>query len=159
ADDLTNADGVAVLNFAQAQNKLRDLFKQNAHAEAGVGPYTVASAIRDYLQKLDHGGQDKTDAEYRANAHIIPKLGSIECNKLTSGRLRGWLSALAAAPPRLRQKDGKQKYREFDRGDPEAVRKRRASANRMLAILRAALNFAFEEKKVASDSEWQRVKP
>jgi integrase len=160
ADDITDADGVAVLNFAQAQNKLRDLFKQNAHAEAGVGPYTVAAAIRDYLQKLDHGGKDTTDAEYRSNANIIPQLGSIECSKLTADKIRGWLSALASAPARLRnKKDGKQKYREFNKDDPEQVRKRRASANRMLAILRAALNFAFEEKKVANASEWQRVKP
>ena len=39
-----------------------------------------------------------------------------------------------------------------------AVR-RRSSANRVLIILRAALNYAFREGKVPSDLEWRRVRP
>ena len=31
ADDYADADGVAIINFSQAQNKARDLFKRNAH--------------------------------------------------------------------------------------------------------------------------------
>src|SRR5215471_6525672 len=46
ADDLTDADGVAILNFSQAQHKARELFRLNTHAEAGTGPYTVAVAIK-----------------------------------------------------------------------------------------------------------------
>src|SRR5262249_39236452 len=69
ADDYTDADGVAILDFSQAQNKARALFKQSTHTAAHVGPYTVASAIGDYLQHLEHEGKDKRDAEYRANAH------------------------------------------------------------------------------------------
>jgi integrase len=161
ADDIADADGLTILSFSQSQAKIRDLFKQNAHAEAGVGPYTVASAMGDYLKNLDARGKDKSDTEYRANAHIVPALGSIECSKLTSDRLEGWHSALASAPARLRPKNGKQKYREFDKDDPEAVRKRRASANRVLMILKAALNLAYAKKKIAivGNPEWRLVKP
>jgi integrase len=159
ADDYADADGVAIINFSQAQNRARDLFKQNAHAEAGVGPYTVAVAIKDYLQNLSHRGKDTYDAEFRANAHIVPKLGTIECNKLTTKKLRDWLSAVALTPVRVRPKKGKQQHREFNRDDPEAVRKRRVSANRCLIILRAALNHGFREGRIASDAEWRRVKP
>ena len=159
ADDYTDADGVAVLNFSQAQNKARDLFKLNAHAEAGVGPYTVAVAIKDYIQDLAHRGKDTYDAEFRANAHIVPKLGTVECNQLTTKKLNDWLSTLASAPARLRPKRGKQQHREFDRDDPEAVRKRRVSANRVLIILRAALNHGFREGRIANDAAWRRVRP
>jgi integrase len=160
ADDYADADGVAILNFSQAQNKARDLFQQSAHVEAGIGPYTVAVAVRDYLQNLEHRGKDKSDAEYRANALIIPKLGTIECNKLTDDKLWGWLSALASTPALLRRsKAEKQKYREHDANNPEAVRKRKVSANRVWTTLRAALNLAFERKKIASDAAWRRVTP
>jgi len=38
------------------------------------------------------------------------------------------------------------------------VRKRRSSANRVLTILKAALNLAFENGKVGSDAAWRKVK-
>ncbi len=41
--------------------------------------------------------------------------------------------------------------------DPEAQRKRRASANRTLTILKAALNRAWREGKITSDAAWRRV--
>ena len=43
--------------------------------------------------------------------------------------------------------------------DPEAERRRRSTANRLLAILRAALTTAFREGKVSSDQRWRRVQP
>jgi integrase len=43
--------------------------------------------------------------------------------------------------------------------DPEALRARRATANRQLSILKAALNHAFHEGRIASDEAWRKVKP
>jgi hypothetical protein len=43
--------------------------------------------------------------------------------------------------------------------DDDAIRGRRASANRVLTILRAALNQAFRDGKVTSDVAWRTVKP
>jgi integrase len=39
------------------------------------------------------------------------------------------------------------------------VRRRKVSANRLLSLLKAALNYAFTEGNAASDAEWRRVKP
>jgi site-specific recombinase XerD len=39
------------------------------------------------------------------------------------------------------------------------VRKRRATANRILTVLKAALNHAWKSSHVASDDAWRRVKP
>ena len=45
-------------------------------------------------------------------------------------------------------------------GDPEARRRRRSTANRVLTILKAALNYAYDEKLVASNDAWgRRLKP
>jgi integrase len=53
--------------------------------------------------------------------------------------------------------DKKHAARSSPRG--EAVRRRRASANRIFGILKAALNLAFREGHAASDEAWRRVKP
>jgi len=44
-------------------------------------------------------------------------------------------------------------------GDPEALRRRRATANRILTVLKAALNHAWRDGKAASDDAWRRVVP
>jgi integrase len=47
----------------------------------------------------------------------------------------------------------------LDKTDHEAIRRRRASANRTLTVLKAALNRAWREGKIPSDETWRRVEP
>jgi hypothetical protein len=47
----------------------------------------------------------------------------------------------------------------LDKDDYDAVRRRRASANRTLTVLKAALNRAWCEGKIPSDEAWRRVEP
>ena len=50
ADDVMDADGVAALSFAQAQERAGIWFAKivrKAAGEEAAGPYTVASAMRD----------------------------------------------------------------------------------------------------------------
>jgi integrase len=159
ADDLSDADGVAVLDYWQAVDAVRARARLRAHAAAGkTGPYTVADACNAYLEFLTRERRTSYQVGVRMRAHTLPALGEIEVAKLTADRLRCWHTALAAQPARLRSSAGKQKYRELS-DDEEAVRRRRASANVCLAQLKAALNLAFAEGKVASDSAWRKVKP
>jgi integrase len=74
--------------------------------------------------------------------------------------LRGWHESLAEQPRRLRTGKGakEQRYRPTA-DDPESIRRRRDTANRIRTILFAALNRAFEDGKVASDAAWRKVKP
>jgi hypothetical protein len=99
--------------------------------------------------------------EAQANARIIPALGAIEAEKLTKRRLDAWLLDLAISPRRLRT--GKfatsQATRDFDHNDGDEVRRRRSTANRVLTILNAALNHAFNEGHIDSDDAWRKVKP
>jgi integrase len=65
---------------------------------------------------------------------------------------------MAETPPRLRTRPGlAQKHREADTS-PEAIRRRRSTANRVLTILKAALNHAHQEGKCASDDAWRTVR-
>jgi integrase len=148
ADDLADADGVAVLSFIQAQNKVRDRMVRRAHAANGItGPLTVRAAIDLYCRALEDNGRDASGARGRAAKHILPTLGDVEVSTLSPEVLRAWLSGVAKSKPVGDDKD-----------PDEVARARRASANRTWAILRAALNFAFREGKVDVD-RWRRVRP
>ena len=66
---------------------------------------------------------------------------------------------MAAAPAQSRPKNGKPQFKAAPVGD-EAMRARRASANRVLTMLKAALNHAFDEGHVNNRDAWGRkLKP
>jgi integrase len=161
ADDYSDADGVKVLTYDQAQAKCRDLKKSRVLSGAGVmdGPYTVRQAMDDYIQFLESSGRQHHSAKVRADALVLPDLGDIEVAILTSDRVRSWHAKLAKTPARVRTKKGKpQKHRNEPMTD-EVQRRRRTTANRTLTILRAALNHAFNEHRIANNAAWRRVKP
>ena len=159
ADDVSDADGVAVLDFWQAQDKARRAMVERAHRAHGKhGPITVGDVMDEYLAYLDGHKKSGSDARYRDRALIRPVLGNIEVNKLTADHLREWMMQMARTPARLRTREGlKQQYASLDSTD--AKRRRKASANRTLAILKAALNHAWREGKVPSNAAWSRVRP
>ena len=163
AVDGADADGVGILNFAQAQAQARNRAAALANAAAGLSPdretYTVGEALEAYLKWMDHNRKSAADARNRAEAFILPELGNIPVRRLTTARIRDWLNALASLPPRVRTRKGKpQQYRDTAR-DPDAARKRKATANRVLSTLKAALNHAWRDGLVADDSPWRKVKP
>ncbi len=84
-----------------------------------------------------------------------------EVGKLTTARIRRWHESLATKPKLVRSRAGAETRRsiELDHDDPEAVRARRASANRILTILKAALNHAYHENHIANDEAWRKAKP
>jgi integrase len=79
-------------------------------------------------------------------------------DRLTKGKIVAWHQKIAETPPRLRTKAGAApKHRAAD-SSPEAVRRRRSTANRVLTILKAALNHAHREGRCASDDAWRTVR-
>ena len=160
ADDISDADGVAILICWQAVEVARERMRLRVQSAAGiVGPYKVADAVAAYLEFLEHNRNTAYDVRKRMEAHVLPQLGKIEVASLTADKLRKWHVALTRKPPRLRSKSGKgQKYRAVA-GDEDSLRRRRASANRCLAQLKAALNLAWREGKTPADKEWRKVRP
>jgi integrase len=90
---------------------------------------------------------------------VLPTLGDVRVEELTTERLRHWLNTLAATPPRVRTPKGEAPLHAKAGKSEDAKRKRQVSANRVLINLRAALNLAFREGKVSSDTAWRRVRP
>ena len=164
ADDFSDADGVRVLSWKQAQERARERCTEEVRKAAGVEPdkpYLVKDAIRDYLADYEaRGGKSLADVRARTEAFIVPRLGETEVVNLTTKDVRAWHLKIASELPRIRSSKlaTSVKYRD-NSDDPDAQRKRRHSANKVLTILKAALNHAWHEGKVPSDGEWRRVKP
>jgi integrase len=160
ADDLSTANGVDVLDFRQAQEEARNRRDARVRTAAGKGPFTVADAVRLYVKSLEAKGRKTADTEFRANAMILPSIGAEAVSDLTAESIGSWFENLASAPPRVRTGKGKaQRFRAPGADQEEAIRRRRSTANRILAILRAALTHAWRQDRVSSDQAWRRVKP
>ncbi len=165
ADDASDCNGVAVLNYAQAQEKARAWFTEQARIAEGLeavpsGPYTVAQALSEYLAWYRVHRKAAKLIEGKADTYILSVLGSCEVRKLTPVRIRKWHEDISQTAARKRIGKGKRhQVAAVAADDTDAVRKRRATANRVLTVLKAALNHAWREGKVASDDAWRRVKP
>ncbi len=145
ADDTADSDGENILTFAQAQ-RLAIAISEGDALPAGkkvTGGYTVTDAMEDYLADYKARGKDWRGAELTLEAHVKGDIGNVVLAKLTAERLRKWLNGLAAT----------------DSEDEDTIRKKRATANRVLNTVRAALNFAYRNGRVDSDRAWRIVKP
>jgi integrase len=157
ADDDKRADGQYVLSFEQADAKLRAMVE--APNGGRVNRLTVRQALERYVTYKQSQGQSVGDVLSRGRAHILPVLGDLVVSELEADTLRKWLFALASSPAQTRPKAGQPQYQAEPETD-EDVRRRRASANRVLTMLKACLNHAYDEKHVTSNDAWgRRLKP
>ena len=161
ADDNLPADGADVLTFAQAQAKAKAWAARarrvadGLEAEPAKGsakPYTVADAMADYLADMQaRGSRSLATTRTAAQAHIIPALGTVAVPGLTQKQVRAWHRGLSTAAARGRA---------VPLADPDAPRRRQATANRVLTILKAALNHACKDGSITcSNDAWRLTKP
>jgi integrase len=154
ADDVRGADG---LSFDAADKAARKLLGTPPGKQERM---TVRQAMDRYIELKQANGQPIRDVIPRIRAHINPALGDVVVTELTSEQIRRWLADLGSSRAMLRSKgNGEPQFGPKPTG-AEAVRRRRSSANRVLTILKAALNFAYDDGHVSSREAWgRRVKP
>lgn len=160
ADDFQDANNIDVLDYFQAQAKARKFADDQARVGAGVGNnnFTVTNAINNYLSWYKTHRKSYLRTSHVAKVHILPCFGDLLANKITTKMLRDWHESLASQAPRLRGTALKQNFAELS-DTTEGIRKRKATANRILTILKAALNHAWRDGLVADDEAWRKVKP
>ncbi|WP_084788684.1 site-specific integrase [Bradyrhizobium sp. Cp5.3] len=160
ADDLSDPDGLAVLSFWQAQGKAREQMVQRAHnGRVADAPRTVKDSIDSYIEFLESHRKSGKEARYAADAFILPSLGKTKLEDLTGDQVRKWHVGLARARARVRTKRGSEQKFRLSEDDPERERRRKSTANRILTILKAALNRSWRDKHVTSDRAWRSVEP
>lgn len=162
ADDVVSADGAAVLTCEQAKDAARAWAKSLKSGSDASPALTVDAILDRYFEaRATEGMKSLHDAKSRAALHIRPKLGKLRISELTVDKLRRWRDGMATAPRRLRTAKFAKKpnLRPLDPNDPEAARRRRDTANRTLTTLKAALNWARDNRLVDDDTAWRLVKP
>ena len=125
------------------------------------GTYTVADAVKDYLAEIT--------AEKSPLRSKVPSTCSTPGSCRTSAPSRSRSSPRIAStggatgsPPNPSASARSDRDGARDPGDPDnedARRARKATANRILTMLKAALNRAFHADRVSSDTAWRKVKP
>jgi integrase len=163
ADDILDAEGARVLDFARAQEKARSWFLSATTLATGEhvslrGGYTVTRCCLDYLHHLERrGAPDYRHAKYDLDAYAIPKLGTLQVAKLTRPKLEQWRADIAASPRRTSKKQDQKEEPHVQ--TEEDLRRRRATANRIMRRLRAALNLALEEGRISANPMAWKVPP
>ncbi len=150
ADDIVDSNGVEILNFTEADEKAR----LGPSGLAGHGKLEIVNDIMDYYMKQQRAESRSPSAtQFAVDRHIIPKLGSRKVSRLTVETITDWRNDLAATP---RQWPTKNNSIDSPR---EQKRKRQASANRVLTVLKAAFNYAERTGKYQGPTPWKLVKP
>ncbi len=160
ADDFVESNSDTILTFYQAQERAR-LYASEVNRPSRVTdkPATVTDASNHYMEWYREHRKAVVDTERTINAHILPTFGNKLAIDLTSLEIKRWHEKLASSPPRRRTRTGsKQNYGE-KAVTTEAKRSRKSTANRILTVLKAILNKAFEDGLVPDDKEWRKVKP
>jgi integrase len=144
------------LTFDQASAAARTLLDDPTDA---ASPLTVRAAMAAYVAHKRALGQPTTDLIGRTAGHILPTLGDKRVDELTPKRLRDWLAVMANMPRMIKTSPGAPVRYDANPKGEEGIRARRATANRVLSMLKAALNHAFHEGRTATDMAWRKVKP
>ncbi len=116
---------------------------------------TVSDALDGYFASFR--GKSKREAQKWADSRIRPEIGDYDVNdpKFTR-QMREWFHKLADSAPR---RGSKGKEMALNAQDPDAVRRRRATANRVRTILVAALNQAHYDGRARHPEHWRKVRP
>ena len=155
ADDFEDANGVDVLSYDQATDAARKLTAQPA---AAPSPATVKDAADTYLEWFRANRKSIATTEATIRAHILPVLGAKRVDELTRRELKAWQQKIVRSPARKRTACGKPiEHRAAPKTEDE-LRARRASANRVLNVLKALLNHAVEHELVQAAGPWRELR-
>jgi len=168
ADDIDKANRTNILSFRQARTGALAWFREQELRVCTLAPamprtknpLTVACGIEAYFKDAERRGvkgipQDR----YRANAWILPKFGHLQISMLTREGIEKWLDEMAGSPRKTCARIGHRPRQSPPPNTDEQKRARKESANRVLAVLRAALTYCVDRKLAESpDRPWQLVK-
>jgi integrase len=141
--------------------------------------FTVSDAVKDYLEWYRANRKAYEHAKAVCEGHIIPQLGSVPVALLTTPQINKWVQQIATAPARSSKGNPRPpfgekvatgelnrvgnpvfEYREtpIEQWTEDMKRKRKSTANRILTVLKAALNYAWRNDKVEDPGAWQKVR-
>lgn len=161
-DDHADPDGAVVLSYGQAVQRATTLQVEARAPQPrhyGDGLPTVNDVVAAYFDEKLAGRSSEGISRGYWKLHGAGDIGKRRVDQTDVSHLRKWHRVLSDKAPTVRGK-----ALEFDRNDEDQVRARRASANRILTIPKAALNAAWREELSIRLPDavmpfWQKVEP
>ena len=154
ADDSQNPNNLDVLSFYQAQDKVRKFPQECNKTESDIleGPYSVSDAIQDYMEWFKVHRKSYHQTKSGIDYHILPTFKNIPLHELTTKKIRKWHHAIAESNARLRSGKKLFRIRPTKKNDPDSIRQRKGTANRILSTLKEILNYSFREGHANDDT-------
>lgn len=133
----------ADMNYEMALDKALEWLRLQGEVEVQNINFTLDMAIDDYQRELavDKGKNKALVSTRRLKNKLSDKLLALPIRDLKKAQIVGWRDGLVNTE------------------DPDKTRASKDTANRILTILKAALNKAYENQRVPSDRAWKTVKP
>ena len=158
-DDHAVADGQVVLSHAQALNKALavQIEKRAAQPRHYADGLSLNMVMEQYIEDHLSGKGSKLITKQQWKRHIESSIGVKLVTAIDDSDIRKWLKGLIATPPSIRGKP-----QPYDPADPDQLRKRRATANRTLTMVKAALTHAWKHnREFPKDlpTYWIKVEP
>jgi integrase len=140
------------LDPARKHPKERTLPSANQQKPEG---YTVAECLDDYMRWFRAHRRRGRETQYQINASILPHFGHRLVSSLTVKEIRDWHEQIAKSPRSIHVAYGQKRRYAPPPQTEEEKRKRKSTANRDLAILKAALNMAWRDGHIETDIGWR----
>lgn len=141
ADDDIDADGTPVLSW---QDALAAALQEQRPTQTKPGAHTLADALSAYwaARRAKSPAESIYRDQSRIRAHLKPEMLQRDVNDLSAQTLRQFRDGLVESAE-----------------DPEVMRRRQDSANRLWCIVRACLNQTYNEGRAVNPERWRRIKP
>jgi integrase len=162
ADDYSDADGAAVLDYFQAMKRLSGELSEVQRSAR----YTVRDAVADYLAWFKLNRKSARDAEWKLRAYLTEAkfkpdaapFGDRLLSSLTPADFDAWQTWAFTHRPPGRRKKAKTAKPAAKAPHGDQARRRKSTLNRVINLVKACLNRAYEGHKVSSDSAWRRLR-
>ncbi len=166
ANDLSEDVGKS---FQQAQDAARGWLVDLTARKSGkvpLNPTTVSQAATDWLDRFEGSERSKQTSEANVRNYVLPILGAVEIRNLTRKQIENWLHTIGKQKPAkvIAKEQTQHKLAPSRRSklvyhstDPETIRKRRDTANRVFNDLRAILNRAADNETELNRNVWESV--
>lgn len=157
-DDTGTPDGEIVITYAQAVSRAQAVQVEERkplprHLGDGL---TLNAVMAEYIDEHLAGKGSQSITRLQHARHVEGSIGKKLVTALDAKQMRKWLRDMAGKAPTVRGK-----VQDFDPSDADQVRARRATANRVLSMVKAALNRAWREDELPADlpTYWMKVEP
>lgn len=153
ADDFSDADDSGILNYYQASKKVGGELSEVQRSRQ----YTVVQAVEDYLAWAKLHTKSARDAEWKLRAYLAPYFAGREVASLRPMDFDRWLTwAEKQRPMGRRKKAARGSSIGVDPADQK--RRRKATLNRIINVVKACLNKAYRDGRVVSDEGWRNLR-